>query len=46
MIGYAAIADSELDVEQLSSLLADAALASMLHSQRPASPTERRGEPR
>ena len=34
-IGYAAIADSELDSEQLAAVLADAALAVMLHSDRP-----------
>lgn len=34
-IGCAAIADSELDSEQLAEVLADAALAVMLHSGRP-----------
>jgi len=35
-IAYAAIADSELDSEQLAGVLADAALAVMLRSERPA----------
>jgi len=38
MIGYSAIADSELDRDQLASLLAEAALASMLHANGPAAP--------
>jgi AcrR family transcriptional regulator len=46
MIGYAAVADSELDREQLASLLSEAALASMLHSNRSAGPADETGETR
>ena len=46
MIGYSAVADSELDREQLASLLAEAALASMLHSNRRAGPVDESGEAR
>jgi AcrR family transcriptional regulator len=43
-IGYAAVADTELESEQLADILADAALAGMLHSARPVPPVEPRVE--